>query len=147
MGSDTIFWIVATVVFGVAEAATTALVSVWFMVGAAVALIVSLFTENLIIQFVVFAIVSAIALAIMLPYLAKRRREHQAPVTNGAPLTIGKRGIVLKAILPGELGRVRVDGLDWQAKSNAPLQEGTTCCVQDVDGAILIVAAPVTTPQ
>lgn len=141
---DSILWLIAVVVFGVVEAGTTALVSVWFMLGAVVALVISFFTQSLGVQFIVFAVVSAIALAIMVPTLAKRRAQHKAPVTNGSPLTIGKRGVVLRALTPGELGRVRVDGLDWQARCDAPLPEGSKCQVADVDGAVLIVSAVAT---
>lgn len=145
MGSDTIFWIIAVVVFGVAEAATTALVSVWFMAGAAAALIVSLFTDSIGMQFVVFAIVSALALAVMLPYLSRHRARGKAPVTNGAPLVVGKQGVVLKALVPGQVGRVRVDGLDWQATAETALPEGAPCRVQAANGAVLAVA-PVEQP-
>lgn len=141
MGTDTIFWLVAIVVFVAAEAATTALISIWFAVGAAAAMVVSLFTTSMGVQFLVFAVVSAVALAVMVPLLAKRRKTHAAPVTNGSPLTIGKRGVVLRAINPGETGRVRVDGLDWQARAETALPEGSKCRVADVDGAVLIVEA------
>ena len=144
---DSIFWLIATAAFGAVEAATTALVSVWFAVGAAAALLVSLFTNSLAMQFVVFAVVSAVTLAVMVPALARRRGEHKPPVTNGSPLTSGKRGTVLRAIQPGELGRVHVDGLDWQAKSETPLAAGEKCEVKDVDGAVLIVVpVPAETP-
>ena len=141
---DSIIWLIAVIVFVAAEAATTALISVWFAVGAAVALIVSLFTNSLPVQFLVFAVVSAVTLAIMVPTLAARRRNKKAPVTNGSALSVGKRGVVLQAILPGEIGRVRVDGLDWQARAEEALPQGTRCLVTAADGAILTVcAAPV----
>ena len=57
--------------------------------------------------------------------------------------TIGKQGVVLVDIEPGLPGRVRVDGLDWQARAEVTLPQGTRCKVVAVDGAILIVA-PVT---
>lgn len=142
MGMDSVVWLVAVVAFFILEAITTALVSVWFAVGAAVALIVSFFTTSVAVQFVVFALVSAVTLAIMVPLLAKHRGQN-APITNGARLSVGKRGIVLLAILPGEIGRVRVDGLDWQARADTPMPKGTPCRVADVDGAVLIVC-PVT---
>jgi len=41
MWFDTILWLVAIVAFIMVEAATTALVSVWFAVGAAAAMLVS----------------------------------------------------------------------------------------------------------
>lgn len=143
MSADTLFWLVAVIVFVVLEASTTALVSIWFAVGAAAALISSFFTQSLSMEAAIFAVVSAVALLVMVPTLAKRRKERKAPVTNGSPLTIGKQGVVLVDINPGYLGRVRVDGLDWQARAQAPMPQGTPCRVTDVDGAVLIVC-PVT---
>lgn len=143
MWFDTILWLVAIVAFIAVEAATTALVSVWFAVGAAAAMAASFFNIGFGWQALVFAVVSAITLALMIPTLASRRGEHKAPVTNGSPLTIGKQGVVLVDIEPGTLGRVRVDGLDWQACAETPLPKGERCKVVAVDGAILIVV-PVT---
>lgn len=141
---DSLIWLVAAIVFLVAEAATTALISIWFAVGAAVALIVSLFTDSLPLQFLVFVLVSAVTLAVMVPTLVARRRNKKTPVTNGPELSVGKRGVVLQAILPGELGRVRVDGLDWQAKADVALPQGSRCRVVAADGNVLTVsAAPV----
>ena len=143
MWFDTILWLVTIVAFIAVETATTALVSVWFAIGAAAAMFASFFTSSLGIQAAVFAVVSAVALAIMVPTLTRRRKEHKPPVTNGSPLTIGKQGVVLVDIEPGTLGRVRVDGLDWQARAETPLPKGERCKVVAVDGAILIVV-PVT---
>ena len=143
MWFDTILWLVAVVAFIMVEAATTALVSVWFAVGAAAAMLVSFFDVGFGWQMLVFAVVSAITLGLMLPRLIARRGAHRAPVTNGSPLTIGKQGVVLTAIEPGLPGRVRVDGLDWQAKAGVALAPDTRIVVNAVDGAILIVS-PVT---
>ena len=41
-----LFWAAAIVVFAIAEAATTALVSIWFAVGAAAAMVASIFTAS-----------------------------------------------------------------------------------------------------
>ena len=117
MWFDTILWLAAIVAFIAVEAATTALVSVWFAVGAAAAMVVSLFTVSFGWQLLVFAVVSAV--------------------------TLGKQGVVLVDIEPGMPGRVRVDGLDWQARAGVPLAKGTRCQVTAVDGAVLIVV-PVT---
>ena len=137
--TDTLLWLAAAGLFVGVEAATTSLVSVWFAVGAVAALAVSLFADSLATQLLVFALVSAAALAVMLPRLRASRR-NQPPVTNGSPLTIGKQGVVLRPIRPGDLGRVRVDGLDWQARASVALPEGARIRVDDVDGAVLIVS-------
>ena len=140
MGFDSIVWLVAVAGFLLLEAATTALVSIWFAAGAVVALIISFFTRSIVVQFVAFALVSAVALAIALPLLGSYRKR-KAPITNGALLSVGKRGIVLQAILPGEVGRVRVDGLDWQARADTDLPKGSRIEVADADGAVLVVCA------
>ena len=128
-----LFWAAAIVVFAIAEAATTALVSIWFAVGAAAAMVASIFTASLGVQCAVFAVVSAVTLAVMLPLLAKRRTMRQPPITNGSPLTIGSRGIVLREIPQG----------DWQARTvdGTPLPKDAHCEVKNVDGAVLIVSA------
>ena len=140
MGFDSIVWLVAVAGFLLLEAATTALVSIWFAAGAVVALIISFFTRSIVVQFVAFALVSAVALAIALPLLGSYRKR-KAPITNGALLSVGKRGIVLQAILPGEVGRVRVDGLDWPARADTALPKGSRIEVADADGAVLVVCA------
>lgn len=78
MSVDTLFWLIAVIAFVVIEASTTALVSIWFAVGATAALISSFFTQSLSVEAAVFAIVSAIALIAMVPTLAKRRKERKA---------------------------------------------------------------------
>ena len=87
MWFDTILWLVAIVAFIAVETVTTALVSVWFAIGAAAAMFASFFTSSLGIQAAVFAVVSAVALAIMVPTLTRHRKEHKPPITNGSPLT------------------------------------------------------------
>ena len=64
--------------------------------------------------------------------------DDQPPITNGSPLTIGSRGIVLREIPQGDIGRVRVDGLDWQARTvdGTPLPKDACCEVKNVDGAV-----------
>ena len=59
------------------------------------------------------------------------------------PLIIEQTLSVLVAIEPGMSGRVRVDGLDWQARAEVAIPQGARICVADVDGAVLLVT-PVT---
>ena len=56
-------WLVAIAVFAIAEAATVALVSIWFAAGGVAGLITSLFTESLWVQLLVFFVVSGLLLA------------------------------------------------------------------------------------
>lgn len=67
----TALWIAAIVVFGVVEAVTAGLVSIWFVPGAVAGLIAAMAGAGLLIQLVLFLAVSAAALAATRP-LVKR---------------------------------------------------------------------------
>ena len=84
MWFDTILWLVAVVAFIVVEAATTALVSVWFAVGAAAAMLVSFFDVGFGWQMLVFAVVSAITLSLMLPPAHQSARRAPCPLSRTA---------------------------------------------------------------
>ena len=71
MWFDTILWLVAIVAFIAVETATTALVSVWFAIGAAAAMFASFFTSSLGIQAAVFAVVSAVGILLSLLIFSK----------------------------------------------------------------------------
>ena len=66
-------WLGAAVVFGLIEAATAALVSVWFVGGAVAALLVSLLGGALWLQILLFLAVSAVILALTRPLVRKWR--------------------------------------------------------------------------
>lgn len=132
-----LLWLALAVVFGVLEAMTVALVSIWFVVGAVAALIVSLITPSFLVQFCVFVIVSAAALAISWPMMKKRRDAR--PVPTNADLNVGRTATVIEPVTPDRPGRARLDGVDWTARAAVPLEKGQLCTVTAVDGATLTV--------
>lgn len=139
MTASSILWLLILIAFIVFEAVTINLVTIWFAVGAAAALISSAFTTSWRIQFIVFAVVSAVAVAATRP-LAKKYVEARKVRTN-ADRNIGRKARVLADVTPDEPGRVRLDGVDWQARSEQPLPAGTLCEVQRVEGTTLVVCA------
>ncbi len=132
-----IIWVIVLIACIVIEAVTVNLVSVWFAVGAVGAVIAAAFTPSVTVQIVVFGLVSAAALAVTRP-LAKRIRQKRAVRTN-ADVNIGRKATVIRRVGPSMPGRVRLDGVDWQACSGEVLEEGAVCEVLDVDGATLLV--------
>ena len=71
MSQAVIGWLIAIVVFIVAEAATVTLVSVWFIGGAVCALIAAILGAGLGVQLAVFLVVSAALLAFACPAARK----------------------------------------------------------------------------
>ncbi|MEG1857704.1 MAG: NfeD family protein [Pseudoflavonifractor sp.] len=133
-------WLVALIVFAVAEAITVGLTSTWFALGALCALIVSVFTDNLVLQGGVFLAVSLVTLALLRP-LAKRYMMPRQTATN-ADRAIGREAVVTEEInnLKG-CGGVTVGGVHWTARSDndAPIPAEATVRVLRIEGAKLIV--------
>ena len=130
-------WIVLIVVFGIAEAMTIQLISIWFCIGGIAAFVTSLVTPNIGLQFVVFVGVSAIALALS-RVLFKNKLKPRNVATN-ADMVIGKEAVVLREITPEIGGRVKVDGQDWAARSASALPVGAHCKVLSLSGVTLTV--------
>ena len=111
----TLIWIGAIVVFGVAEAATAGLVSIWFVGGSVAALLATAFGGPLWLQFVLFLLVS-IALLIATRPLARKAREKVVPTNADRVLRHDAR--VTETIDNGRAtGAVYIDGKTWTARS------------------------------
>lgn len=134
---QTLVWLILIVVFVVLEGMTVSLVSIWFAVGAAAALIASAFSTSVTLQLTVFVVVSAAVLACTRP-LVKKQRARKAPPMN-AQSNVGRTASVIAAVTPDVPGRVRLDGVDWRAQCSSPLAVGTLCEVVAVHGTTLLV--------
>ena len=137
-------WLGAVVAFGVLEAATAALVSIWFVGGAAVALLASFLGAALWLQMVLFLVVSAAALAATRPLARKMRTEA---VPTNLDRVIGAAARVTEEIdNDAGTGAVYVEGKTWSARSadGSVIPIGTQVTVRRMEGVKLFVTrAPV----
>lgn len=112
----TLMWLVALILFGIAEAATVGLVSIWFAAGAAVAMIVSALNGPIWLQVLVFLAVSIVLLALLRPFV-NRVSNPNKQATN-ADRNIGQQALVIEEINNLEdTGAVKLDGVVWSARS------------------------------
>lgn len=134
-------WTIAFIVFLIAEGATFhALVSIWFAVAAIAAMLAALSGLSFIWQFTIFVVVSALLLVLTRP-LVKKLRKNSAPDPT-EQYDIGKTAIVIEGIDNEHgLGRVKLDGVDWAARSadGGAITEGAVVTVRKIDGSKLIV--------
>lgn len=140
MDNMTFVWLGVAVFTAVVEAATVQLVSVWFSVGAVAACITTLFCDDVAIQLLVFAVVSALALLVTRP-LVKKIKVKKAEATNSDKY-IGQEAVVIEAIDNNAAkGMVRVGPTKWTARSanDSPIEEGATVTVTAIEGVKLIV--------
>ena len=111
-----IFWIFIIVSTLIAELATVGLVSLWFTVGGICALICNLLKLSVVIQWVVFIVVSVLGLLLFRSFWVNKMKKEIVP-TN-ADANIGKEVIVTEDI--DNLlfkGEVKVNGQLWSAQS------------------------------
>lgn len=138
-----IVWLILVVVFGLAEASTVGLTSIWFAAGSVAALLVSLVCRNLWVQAGVFVGVSLVTLLLVRPVAAKHFRPKDHTPTNADSL-IGREGVVTEAIdnLAGS-GQVKIAGQIWTARSDSGevIPAGSTVTAVRIEGVRLFVQA------
>ena len=110
-------WLAALILFGIGEAVTVGLTSIWFALGSLGALIVSALGFGFWPQFIVFVILSAVSMALIRPIAKKILAPHYAP-TN-ADRVVGTTGLVTEEIdnIEGK-GQVNLSGQVWSARSS-----------------------------
>ena len=136
----TALWIGAIIVFGVVEALTAGLVSIWFVPGAVAGLIAAMAGAGILAQLVIFLAVSAAALAATRPLVRKFTAGKAVP-TN-ADRVLGAHGKVTETIdNDNAKGAVYVDGKTWTARSadGAVIPAGARVRIQGMEGVKLLV--------
>ena len=146
--SMTTFWILAMVAFLVIEAVTAGLASIWFAVGALIAMVTAMLGAQIWLQIVVFVVVSAITLYFTRP-LVKKYVNNKVEPTN-ADMIIGKECRVVETIdnIAGT-GAVYVDGKTWTARNSQEeiIPEGELVRAEQINGVKLIVSKAVVTAE
>jgi membrane protein implicated in regulation of membrane protease activity len=135
-----LIWLGIAVVLGIIEAATVALICIWFAIGALAAMIPAYFGAPLWVQILVFLVVSAVCLAFTRTFFKDVIKTEKQP-TNTDRL-IGTDGVVSSKInnLQGT-GKVYISGLTWSARTvdGAEAEEGDIVTVEKIEGATLYV--------
>ena len=136
----TTVWIAAIIVFGVVEAATAGLTSIWFVLGSAAGLITAICGGTVWLQVTLFFVVSIVALLATRPLVRKMMDKKITP-TN-ADVVLGKEARVTETIDNTEpSGAVYVEGKTWSARSESGeiLQEDTMVRIVRMEGVKLFV--------
>ena len=142
----TLLWLAILVVAIIFETRTADVVSVWFIPGAAVALLLTFFVHEsplggLGLQFLAFVIVSVVSFLIFKIAFSKKVKKMKKGKTNLNAL-FGEKGLVLEEISNIHTkGTVNLHGKVWAARSaddNDVIEEGTIVIVDRIEGVKLI---------
>lgn len=135
------FWLIASGVFFIVEMLTVGFLVFWFGIGALLAMVVSLFTDNIIIQSTVFVISSGLLIFATKPFVKKFINHNDNVKTNVYSL-LDKTGIVTEEINNIEgTGIVKISGEEWSAicNGNITISKGTEIKVIEVRGVKVLV--------
>lgn len=141
MNSAVFLWLVAIVVFLVAEMATVTLTSIWFAAGALAAMLVAMFNGHFVVQMIAFLIVAFGLLYATKPW-AKKFIDTKKENTNADRLIGEKVRVIERVSNIDQTGRVMVNGLDWTARTeddNIAIEQGELARVVRIAGVKLIV--------
>ena len=139
-------WLGAIVLFGMAEVVTESMVSIWFVAGSLAALFICMSGWSLggltpeATQVLVFAVVSALALAATRPLV--RRFMTRPHIPTNSDRVLGMVAKVTEAVDNERAsGAVYVDGKTWTARSmdGSVIPAGTQVTVQKIEGVKLLV--------
>lgn len=134
-------WLLMAAIFIVIELVTLGLTTIWFAGGAFIAAIAGALGANLVIQVILFLVVSIVLLVLTRP-LAVKHLDSNIEKTNTEAL-IGQTAVVIQEINNIEgVGQAKVNGMDWTArakKEDEIIPVGTNVTIVEISGVKLIV--------
>ena len=133
-------WLGLLILFGIGEAVTVGLTSIWFAAGALAALLCSMAGGNVPLQIILFFVISALSIVAFRP-VAQKYFNNKIEPTN-ADSIIGRQVLVREKISNLQsTGTVHVGGLTWSARSadNSEIASGTTVRILRIEGVKVYV--------
>jgi membrane protein implicated in regulation of membrane protease activity len=137
---NSIYWLIVLAVLILIEIFTLGLTTIWFAGGALIAFIVSLFYDNLLLEVILFLVVSMALLYFTRPLVIKYFNPKR--IKTNYEGVIGKDALVIiKIDNINATGQVLVDGQEWSAKAleGNTIEKGARVKIQGITGVKLIV--------
>lgn len=132
-------WLGVAALMAVVEVLSLGLVTMWFVVGALVAFGANLLGADVVVQLVVFFVVSLVCLIVLRPVFLKYRKRGQA----AEPTCVGQEGVVIEDVDNAAMsGRVELQNrMSWAARSSngLPIPVGEPVVVVGQESVKLIV--------
>lgn len=129
-------WLTIAVVLAIIEMSTVNLVSIWFIISSIFAMIISLLTDNIVIQVAIFVLGGTLLLI-----LTKDAIKKILPVKTKTNIDriIGMKGIVTEKITKKTPGEVKVDGKRWTAIADETINTDETVEILEINSTKLKV--------
>ncbi|MDE6235068.1 MAG: NfeD family protein [Muribaculaceae bacterium] len=135
-------WLIIAIIFFVTELFSQSVWALCVALGALAAMICSMADLSVVWQGTSLVAVCLLAYIALLPWLKRVYMRNSRPIATGMDALIGRRGFLIEEVAPGRLGRVRIDGDNWQvraAEEKISIPAGTEVKVLAYDSIILTV--------
>ena len=137
-----ILWLIAAVIFAVAEVINLSFFLFPFAIGAAGAAVVALAGGPAAASWIVFALLTGVSFTVVRP-IARRHINMPPQLRTGTAALIGRTAIVTERIVNDDgVGQVRIDGEVWTARAydeDKVLEAGKRVHVMEIRGATALV--------
>lgn len=133
------FWVISAGVFLILESITAGFLIFWFSIGSVLAMIVSFFTDNILIQSYIFVISSTFLIFTtrkFVNYFLKKEKP------NDVNSIVGKIGKVSVDIIPLDgKGQIKIGGDTWSAisENDENIEKGTEIIITKISGVKAVV--------
>lgn len=129
-----IMWLAAAVVFFVVEAGISGLISLWFGIAAIITMLCSPFINNIIYEFYLFIVLSAV-IFLLTKNMSKAWRERKKDTLDRITGSIVK----VRGMNEREDYDIYLDGKNWIGKCDESLEVGEEAEVIGIEGIKLIL--------
>ena len=139
--TNSVLWLLILAILIFIEIITLGLTTIWFAGGALVAFIISLFFDNLLLELILFLVVSMVLLYFTRPLVLKYFNPKRTKTNYEG--VIGKVALVTTTIdNMNAVGQVVVDGQEWSAKAmeDVVIEKGHKVKIHGITGVKLIVS-------
>lgn len=144
-----ICWLLLAAIFIVIELVTLGLTTIWFAGGAFVAALAGACGANLVVQVILFLVVSIVLLVLTRP-IAVKHLDSKIEKTNSEAL-IGQTAVVIQEINNvNATGQAKINGMEWSARAKKDgdiIPAGTNVTIVEISGVKLIVEVETDTSE
>ncbi|MFI3177109.1 MAG: NfeD family protein [Eubacteriales bacterium] len=139
--NEMVMWLMICVLLVLIECVTLGLTTIWFAIGALIAMFAAMLQAPLWVQSTLFVVISIAMLILTRPVVAKHFNKNR--IKTNVEAVVGKEGIVVTAIDNlNATGMVTISGQEWTARtseSGHKIPEGSIVVVKAVEGVKVIV--------
>ena len=137
-----LLWLIAAVILGIGEIATTGLFLAPFAGGALVAAVLAALGVGTVIEWAAFLVVSVVLLGALRP-IARAHMRQPARLRTGTAALVGRTATVVERIAnDDDVGCVRLEGEIWRARAfddDEVIEPGARVHVIEIRGVTAVV--------